>query len=710
VFDGPTSPSYHSPLLMTEDEAVRQKATTDFLMAAKSGTPSRPTTAQPVDFAVAEPADELLVRFVLRSAYSNGSSAAHARPAPAMPGSTSFEGTLNEMKVNMLGHFMVYNSREFRQRIPRASRPVRDELAELAAICSSATCRTISPAEYETLYLARSDEAFQWRYSFSDKVLVRVFKLLHSAVEGTEPSSKLHVADLQELPKRVQPSESLGSSLGGPMGNTTNALNLAAGNAFVEDDPFAVATAAAAQLEFSADEALLAELIGQGDSVMAKLDEVLLTTPAAGEGCQLPAMGGEDSQLPAMEEAVVMDTLTVLTEAVSSEIAEFSVPPSEMSARELQAPSQPSRGKIRAKARQQVLLASQDDRLRLALSKAKVLRALDDCIIKEDLLIDAASGAPLTELVAAPIATPADEESDRANLTQTVSPQGGKSLPPSEGARYSPVLGEERPSLGQSDVVHLSPKSAPPAEACADGNVDVVAEDVEPWSRAEPTADAEERHIVVAVDEAAMDTYIRDPSCLQSATTPGREQQTWAANVLGTLAKETPTKSAHKKKKGLKRSSTYSILRELGCEQVKHSPTIDGNSMFGQQSSNSIRSQLTSPADSDWMFRSTWTPPSPPAPSSSRTERTEHADPSTQRVPNLLSMPATGLRVSPCNSATSQKAMAAHFARSGVPDLDMTRVNMGYDDDEDTEDDKTGCNHGMGGAHGGDQYLSSSNQ
>merc|ERR1719198_2961999 len=53
-------------------------------------------------------------------------------------------------------------------------------------------------------------------------------------------------------------------------------------------------------------------------------------------------------------------------------------------------------------------------------------------------------------------------------------------------------------------------------------------------------------------------------------------------------------------------------------------------------------------------------------------------------------MPATGLRRSPCNSATSQKALAAAVARSGVPGLDMSRVNMGYDDDEDTEDDPTG--------------------
>lgn len=59
------------------------------------------------------------------------------------------------------------------------------------------------------------------------------------------------------------------------------------------------------------------------------------------------------------------------------------------------------------------------------------------------------------------------------------------------------------------------------------------------------------------------------------------------------------------------------------------------------------------------------------------------------------------------NSATSQKARAAIVARSGVPDLDMTRVNMGYDEDEDTEDDKTGCKAGIGGPLGGDQYLSS---
>merc|ERR1719271_592561 len=93
------------------------------------------------------------------------------------------------------------------------------------------------------------------------------------------------------------------------------------------------------------------------------------------------------------------------------------------------------------------------------------------------------------------------------------------------------------------------------------------------------------------------------------------------------------------------------------------------------------------------MVRQTWTPPSPPAPSSTAeysmpsTERTDH---SMQRVPNLPSMPATGLRLSPCSSATSAKALAANLARSVVPGLDMTRVHMGFDDDEDTEEDQTG--------------------
>jgi len=174
----------------------------------------------------------------------------------------------------------------------------------------------------------------------------------------------------------------------------------------------------------------------------------------------------------------------------------------------------------------------------------------------------------------------------------------------------------------------------------------------------------------------------------------GREHQLWVTNVLGTLAKETPKVSKGKKKPGLGRLSTNSILRALGCASVVESrlgsassPSIGADSLLGQQSVNSIRSQLTSPAESDWMVRQTWTPPSPPAPSSTRTERTDH---SMQRVPSLPSMPATGLRLSPCSSATSQKALAANLARSVVPELDMTRVHMGFDDDEDTEDDPTG--------------------
>lgn len=134
------------------------------------------------------------------------------------------------------------------------------------------------------------------------------------------------------------------------------------------------------------------------------------------------------------------------------------------------------------------------------------------------------------------------------------------------------------------------------------------------------------------------------------------------------------------------------------------SPSIATNSLMGHQGSNSIRSQLTSPAESDWMVRATWTPPSPPAPSSARTEQT---DQSLHRVPSLPmpAMPATGLRLSPCNSATSQKALAANLARSVVPGLDLTRVHMGFDDDEDTEDDIT---NKLGKApSGGDEVTSS---
>lgn len=71
----------------------------------------------------------------------------------------------------------------------------------------------------------------------------------------------------------------------------------------------------------------------------------------------------------------------------------------------------------------------------------------------------------------------------------------------------------------------------------------------------------------------------------------------------------------------------------------------------------------------------------------------------------MPSMPATGLRLSPCNSATSQKALAANLARSVVPGLDLTRVHMGFDDDEDTEDDIT---NKIGKAPGGGDDVTSS--
>merc|ERR1719265_1984794 len=83
--------------------------------------------------------------------------------------------------------------------------------------------------------------------------------------------------------------------------------------------------------------------------------------------------------------------------------------------------------------------------------------------------------------------------------------------------------------------------------------------------------------------------------------------------------------------------------------------------------------------------RSLWTPPSPPAPSSIRSQGSAEFS----KVPPLNSMPATGFRLSPNNSANSELASAARRCRSAVPGLDMTKVHMGYDDDEDTEDDHT---------------------
>lgn len=196
------------------------------------------------------------------------------------------------------------------------------------------------------------------------------------------------------------------------------------------------------------------------------------------------------------------------------------------------------------------------------------------------------------------------------------------------------------------------------------------------------------------------EAYKRDPSWMQSATTEGRAVDDWAANVLGALARETPVASKRRKKPNLKRLSSSSIMRALGCAPhpklqgamllgCASSPSVGAtNSICCNMGSNSIRSQLTSPADSDWMVRSTWTPPSPPAPSSARTEQTDRSMPRSSSLPMpALNMPATGLRLSPCNSASSHKALAANIARSVVPGLDLTRVHMGYDEDEDTEDD-----------------------
>jgi hypothetical protein len=249
-------------------------------------------------------------------------------------------------------------------------------------------------------------------------------------------------------------------------------------------------------------------------------------------------------------------------------------------------------------------------------------------------------------------------------------------------------------------AVVAGPETAPEAPAEAAAEADPVAE-IALEEPATQELTAEPPVVVDGETEAVVDEagYLRHPSWVESATSLGRAQQTWAERTLDSLAKETPVAGKRKRKPGLKRLSSTSILRSLGYEGFvpllqgsKSSPSIGANSVLGQQSSNSIRSQLTSPADSDWMVRSTWTPPSPPAPSSARTEKTVGSvtDRSLQLVPSLPSMPATGLRLSPCNSATSQKAKAANLARSEVPGIDFSRVHMDADDDDDTEDYPTG--------------------
>jgi len=191
--------------------------------------------------------------------------------------------------------------------------------------------------------------------------------------------------------------------------------------------------------------------------------------------------------------------------------------------------------------------------------------------------------------------------------------------------------------------------------------------------------------VMQGLDQADAVGYTRDPSCKLSSTSLGRAHQDWAAKVLGTLATEgaIPVK---RNKKGLKRLRTTSIIRELQSFSGLQGGASSPYSLVGQQSTNSIRSPLTSPGSSCFQ-RTTWTPPSPPAPSSTRTERTDTSQ--LQRSFSLPTIPATGFRLSPCSSANSHKASAAQICRAAVPELDMSRVRMG-DDDDDTEDDPTG--------------------
>jgi len=235
--------------------------------------------------------------------------------------------------------------------------------------------------------------------------------------------------------------------------------------------------------------------------------------------------------------------------------------------------------------------------------------------------------------------------------------------------------------LGKTDKVLIGMTETGGVEDAADSSTDTVTTmtNVKEADPNELTADPGQL--------AEMKGTTKEDPTVKRKTKLGLEHEAWVQSVFSTLAADAPL-DRPARKPGMQRMSTISIARALGClpamQQSASSPSIARDSHMAHAGTNSIRSPLSS-APMSSQPRSVWTPPSPPAPSSIRSQGSNELP----KVPQLVSMPPTGLRLSPSNSANSEQASAARRCRSAVPGLDMTKVHMGYDDDEDTEDDHT---------------------
>lgn len=123
----------------------------------------------------------------------------------------------------------------------------------------------------------------------------------------------------------------------------------------------------------------------------------------------------------------------------------------------------------------------------------------------------------------------------------------------------------------------------------------------------------------------------------RSSSSTSHETRAWASSVLDELAQTQGEQGFVGKRHGLHPLTPTSLVRALGCSELL-------------ESAGDFHSRCTS---------------------------------------SCATAPAPGLRASPPSSASRRQAVAAERCRQAVPELDMARVKMDYDDDEESADEES---------------------
>eukprot|EP00929_Paragymnodinium_shiwhaense_P059190 TRINITY_DN2963_c0_g1_i4.p1 TRINITY_DN2963_c0_g1~~TRINITY_DN2963_c0_g1_i4.p1 ORF type:complete len:1491 (-),score=491.90 TRINITY_DN2963_c0_g1_i4:100-4572(-) len=171
------------------------------------------------------------------------------------------------------------------------------------------------------------------------------------------------------------------------------------------------------------------------------------------------------------------------------------------------------------------------------------------------------------------------------------------------------------------------------------------------------------------------------------------ELERWLSNVFSQLRAD-----PYCSRPSSKRTINLPAISVKGSATL--SPTV--TAMAGSSRYTDLSSVVTMSA----LEPSLATPPSPPAPSSdcgrSPSFNTTSAREDLQSRLSLRGkIPACGLKISPCNSATSEQARRAWRARSAVPPLNLKKVKMDYDYDED-DSEMRDLGLGLAGGHAKD--------